>query len=406
MKLAIKCLGISVVAATGLLAGCGSDSNSNSNTVERGADTISNAAVVQTVASNYSGSDVQVVDLSEDTLAASTGVLANALSGYFVKTNGTEVYHIGSFFVDTITKYAVDDFSQYSYEYGTLDFPEQNSFNAQDMVFVSDTKAYLIGMGNNAVWIVNPQAATEVEFKIGELDLSAYADGDGLAEPVDGHIVDGKLFIVVQRLEKFSPAVVDNPAFVAVFDITTDEEIDTNPLDEADNLKGIELETRNPRKLSHHEDIGLFLVSTGDAYASFNGREPSYSGGITTINTDDYSALLLVDDGDEAEDYLPFGFLQKLTLLDANNGYFVGSASSDDETLYHFNPTTGEVTGAVVGFENIQIGALETGPAGNAWVGVASNLDPRIVVMNGEQQTLTIIELMQNPAGIEFTQGN
>ena len=35
------------------------------------------------------------------------------------------------------------------------------------------------------VWIVNPSATTSGEFKIGELDLSPYADSDGIPEMGD-----------------------------------------------------------------------------------------------------------------------------------------------------------------------------------------------------------------------------
>ena len=110
------------------------------------------------------------------------------------------------------------------WHFTTNDSGESDS-NPYDLVFVNSTKAYLLRYGATKAWIVNPSATTQAGFKIGDLDLKAYADADGVPEMAKGVIADGKLFIILQRQDDFF--CPSNTAYVAVFDVATDTEIDT-----------------------------------------------------------------------------------------------------------------------------------------------------------------------------------
>lgn len=388
---------ISAVSLAVLLSACGGGSSGGGNGPVAGQST----TVVSTKAADFSGSDIQLVEM-QDGYSALPGVAPSDQSDTTVARNGEFFYRLGRNNIDTLSKYSFESPSTPIYEYSTLNDPEDPSSNPYAVVFASEQKAYVIQYAENEILIVNPSAQTEGEFIIGGIDLSAYADADasGAAEAADAVIVDNKLFVVMQRLVGFSPAEEGVNAYLAVFDIDTDEEIDTNLNDDASNLKGIELSTRNPNKLVYRDGVGLFLQSTGDAFYSFAGREPGYTGGVTQIDTDTYSTTLVVDDGDA--DSHPYGFVYDLAVIDSENGYFVGYQSYQNTNLYHFNPSTGEAT-AVEDYSGLDITNLAVGPEDNLWIGIGDAAQPRIELFDGQATTETI-GLIQNPGAILFAE--
>ena len=57
----------------------------------------------------------------------------------------------------------------------------------------------------------------------------------------------------------------------------------------------------------------------------------------------------------------PYGIISAMLMVSPTKGYFVGYADWGDNTLYAFNPTTGAVSGAVPGFQNINISSMHGG---------------------------------------------
>lgn len=362
----------------------------------------SNTVAINTVAADFSGSDVQLLSLDED-YTLSAGLVPSDQSDIGTARYNGSFYQVGRFNIDTVAKYNFAAPSTTVYEYSTLNSPEDPTGNPASMVFVSESKAYLTLKKSGKVLIVNPSAQTEAGFIIGELGLSAYADADanGSPEPSAAAIVDGKLFVVMQRLVSFSPAEEGVNAYIAVFDTNNDTEIDTNPNDDAANLKGIELSTRNPGKLDYRAGVGLFLQANGDSFWSFRGRDESlsYTGGITKINTDDYSIDLILDDGDG--DNHPYGYIFNITVIDASNVYFVGYQSYQNYNLYHFNPASGQVR-AIDAYTGLDISVLGTGPLGNLWMGISDSAQPRIEILDSDENVVQMIGLIQNPGNILF----
>jgi len=126
------------------------------------------------------------------------------------------------------------------WQYSTNDADPNVLSDPHDMVFVSEDKAYVLRYGTCIMWIVNPSATREAAFKIGEIDLSAYDTNDAVPNIEAGIIVDGRLYIILQRLDGFA---VTQDSYVAIFDVNTDEEFDTNV--SGGGLKGIPITTRN-----------------------------------------------------------------------------------------------------------------------------------------------------------------
>ncbi|MHA7835183.1 MAG: NHL repeat-containing protein [Algiphilus sp.] len=390
----------SATLAALLLAACGGSGGNGGATSVAGA----RVAVVATVAPDFSGSDTQLVDL-DNAFETTGGLTPREQSDYTVERFGRHFYPIGRFGLDTVAKYDFEAATQRIYEYSTLDSPENPTSNPTAMAFVDARKAYVMRRETDKVWIVDPSAENEASFKLGELDLSAYRDADanGSVEAVDGLIIDDRLYVLMQRTVDNSPSDPDTVPYVAVFDIASDEEIDTNPDDAASNRKGIPLDVRNPSSLAFKPGAGLFVAAIGDPFASFRGEPRRYNGGIVRIDTADFSTTLVVDDGPETSGAHPYGSIDDLVILNADTAFFTGLEGFQNESLFAFDPSTGTVQQMPVsGYDDVNISALAGSPDGNLWVGIGSADMPRIEVVDANQQRLQTIGLIQNPAAIRF----
>jgi DNA-binding beta-propeller fold protein YncE len=183
-----------------------------------------------------------------------------------------------------------------------------------------------------------------------------------------GVIVDGKLFITLQRLDSF--AVTQN-AYVAIFDTATDTEIDANIA--GDSLKGIPLQTRNPTTILYEpiSDV-IFIQGSGSFFPV------EYTGGIERINLTDLTTTVILDDGDAVTH--PYGLITKLAAISDDILYFVGYESFTDNTLYRLDLATAEITASgIASLTSGQISDLAVDVLGLLWVGDAANATVRVI---------------------------
>ncbi|HGG58662.1 MAG TPA: hypothetical protein ENK26_01930 [Gammaproteobacteria bacterium] len=371
-------LSLAIVAA--LTAGCHSSGGGGDE--EQSAPT-PQKVVVATVAPDYS-SGAHAVFNTESPYDGQTD-LAPTSSDITVVCHGDEFFRIERFTGENVTRFDINQPDAPLAQLSTKDASgvETANSNPHDLVFASDNKAYLLRYGSPKAWIVDPKASTDDAFKTGELDLSAYSV-DGAPEMERGLIVDGKLYILLQRFDQsFAP----QDAYVAVFDTATDSEIDTRP--DQDGLKGILLPIKNPSDIEYNAETGLIYVQ-GSGRFGFAPQEPEYTGGIATIDpANQYATQLLVDDGD-AQNH-PLGQITDMEIVSADKGYLVGYAGFNDNTLYSFNPMTGAVDSddhgvpqPVAGIEHTPIGGLAHDAQGQLWVGIADSTDPGLELLNGE----------------------
>jgi len=273
-----------------------------------------------------------------------------------VVSNGRYFYRIEGSFAQNITKFDINDpetaIWQFSYE-GT----ETDTY-AHDLVFVSETKAYLLRNRSPKLWIVNPSATTEAEFKIGEIDLSAYADADGNPEMHSGVIVEKGheklLFITLQIFDPTVWPVTYGTPWVAVFNIINDTEVDTG---QGDGTRlGIPLPLKNPGAIQYIEDNDtIYVQGTGTSDAM--GNYTSDASGIATINPSTFETDLILDASAHT-----FGAISGMVIISPIKGYLVGYAGWGDNTLYSFDPSALNPIGtAISGLENLSIGGTETG---------------------------------------------
>ena len=362
-------------------------------------------AVVATVAADYSSGAHTVI--SVDPVGGPRSVQADLLptiSDIMVVAHENYFYRIERFQADNVTKFDIAAPGTPIYQYSVLDSGETGSANPHALIFVNAQKAYLLRYGKTTAWIVNPSATSADGFKIGELDLSAYADADGIPEMESGIIVNGKLYVTLQRLDRDNSWVPSNTAYVAVFDVATDTEIDTGS---EDGIKGIPLPVRNTGAIQYLTTTNtIYVQGAGDTGSSWSGRDPEYTGGIATIDPSSYATALLVDDGD-AEDH-PYGNFSGMAVVSANTGYFIAYAGWGDNTVYGFSPATGMVSGPVHDdLTNKNIAGMQSGAYAdqNGMLWVCDQTDAQIVVLDTRDNSIDEkIDTNLNPLMVAFAE--
>ncbi len=373
---------LSALVLIGALSACGGGGGGSN---PAGAASGTEYAVTVTAAPDFSSGATSVINTDPPRLARND--LVPTLSDLAVACQGDAFYRIERFNADNVTKFRVDTPDQVVYQYSTQDPGDTVSSNPVTLVFVEPRKAYLLRYGSPRAWIVDPSAGTEAGFKLGELDLGAYADADGVPEMQAGVIVDGRLYIVMQRFESF---ITLKTAYVAVFDVATDQEIDTGK-GAADGLKGIPLRVKNPLSIHYLPDSGLIYVQAVGRFA-FGASPAEYSGGVESLDPVGFETRLVLDDGD-ASDH-PFGQVLALALVSATQGYFIGTAGFEDNTLYRFDPGTGQVRSdvngplAIAGLFGQNLTHLALDRNARLWVGSGDPAAPGMVVLDTRSDSI------------------
>ena len=363
--------------------------------------------VIAAAASDYSSYGISAITVDPKTgpRIAVNNLLAGS-NGSTVKAFGRYYYRIEQFQADNITKVDIAAPNTPIWQFSTQDTGETDSGNPWDLVFVSSTKAYLIRYGATKAWIVNPSVSPndEAGFKIGELDLSAYVDADGSPEMCCGVIANGKLFIVMQRLVDWCPS---ETAYVAVFDTKTDTEINTGM--GSGSMIGIPLTIKNPGSVQYIAENNRVYVQGVGSYPDSSSCDPvyEYTGGIESINPVTWASSIVLDDGDAATH--PYGAISGMLIASSTKGYFVGYAGWGDNTLYAFNPTTGVVSGALAGFQNMNISGMNSGTYldKNNMMWVCDSTNAVVKIVDTADNTLSEnVSTNLNPQKVAFcTQG-
>ncbi|MBF0197214.1 MAG: hypothetical protein HQL32_05870 [Planctomycetes bacterium] len=293
-------------------------------------------------------------------------------------------YVIGKYSADYVEKFHIDAPSESIYHYSVMDANDSEvSVNPHAMIFASKTKAYLTRYDSATQWIVNPNASTEEDFKIGSIDLSAYnVAGDAASGPnfSQGVIVGNKLFLAAQRLDAYWSG---QEAYVAVIDVSTDEEIDTGMSAQGSDLKGILLPARNPEEMFYDETTGKIYIQCAGKFAySAWGVAGIYNGGIVTIDPDTYETTLLTDDGEDSNPTYNGNFYD-LAISSANVGAVLIYNDADTIDLRSYNPSTG-VVGDILGsdFESKNIDSIACDDQGYFWV----NIENKMHIMNSSYE--------------------
>jgi|GEM_PF-356866 len=355
-------------------------------------------AVVSCSAPDF-GSGVHAILDVEKPRAVQDNLLPT-ISDIKMAAQGAFFYRIARFNGDSVTKFAASAPATPIWQYSTMD--DQDSMatsNPQSMIFASSNKAYIPRFGSNKMWVVNPQTTTAAGFKTDSVDLSAYADADGLPEMTQGVVVNGKLFLILQRMDQDN-GWIPQDAYLAVIDTATNVEIDTKT--DSGNLKGIPLPVKNPWNIVYKN--GKVYVNGVGSYPSWDGTPADYSGGIVSVDPSTYAVEMIVDDGDDTTH--PYGNISGMTVVSATKGYFISYAGWGDNSLYSFNPTTGIVSetpiAAFSGGDNI----AALGVDGSEMLWAVSNTFSGggvLTIINPADDSVDQVQKLNlNPQGIAF----
>lgn len=349
------------------LAACSSD-NGNKKAPEP--KLTNHMAVINMADPSYGDYDLALVDLTADTLTIQEGGYSGHGGDIALTAFGENFYRLGRYNIDRVTKYSIKDPANEIYTYRSIPTSNSPSSTPYDLVFVSEEKAYLIQYEYDKLWIVNPSAATEADFKIGEVDLADFADADGVPEMSAGVIVEGKLYLTLQRLNRsdnsWRPGVATSQ--VLVINTTTDAV-----------EKAIDLKTVNPLSINYYDEIGVVVTSAGYHYC-YACQPKTVGGGIEKIDTTTQQTTVLLSDS------ASYGFSHS-TFASATQAYAVRYNDWGNSDVYAFNPTTGEMAESPL--DNLKGLAIRgiTVYDDKLWVSIADYSNPRVNLYHLSDET-------------------
>ncbi len=347
-------------------AGCGGSSGGDDGgTAAQGAET----AFVTTT--DYTTGSYYTINLSDLTpsgdLPSGAGIIESDNSAAY--HNG-KVYVINRMGFDNITVLDTADLTTAASQFST-----GNGTNPHSMAFVSDTKAYVSLYGADYILIVDPtDRGNEIK---GQIDISAFADADGIPEASPMVIVDGKLFVAVQRLDRDAWFAPTDASYLVVIDTATDEIVDVDP-STPDVNDPIVLTSTNPQFMRYDEALGKIVVSETGSYGAQDG-------GLETVDPATYEA-----EGFFVTEEALGGDVGDFALVDGTRGYAVVTLPTwaNDVAVLSKGDGGWEVTGTL-GMPGAYIPCLALDSAGRLLVPdrTAENPGVRIFDADGEITT-------------------
>jgi hypothetical protein len=198
--------------------------------------------------------------------------------------------------------------------------------NPNDIAFVDAQKAYMPLFASKNLLIVNPSARVDCnDFVLGSVDLSAYADSDGIPEMNQAAVVGDRVYVSLQRLLNFVPA--ENGAIVEI-DATNDQIVGE-----------INLTGQNPFGMSK----GL-VVRDGSIFISEIGAFGVNDGGIERVDLATGTAQgFIISEAEIGGDVTDF------ILISDQLGYAILSKPDFSTALVAFNPSTRSVLQTLLG---------------------------------------------------------
>jgi hypothetical protein len=380
------------------LTGCIADDNNEGSSsisqlpLDEGTDEGTDSELTGTVyaamliASDFSSSQVAIGSVSDDR-SVSSNILAKASSSYTLSSYDTSLYHIGQFFVDTISLFDLtDSYSEDVWTYSTNEEGD-SSANAYTLVQNADDNAYLIRYGASTIWQVDPSATEEAEFIKDTIDLSAYTVTEGTPGTVpnmsDAVISGNTLFVSLQRLDGFW---APQQAYLAAIDLSTNEEIDTDP--QTDGLKGIPLNGSNTLKIEAHN---------GSIYVVGRGNFDTDLGGVDKVDATTYEVTHLIDETsfDHLNDAANSTYAHPvdIAVVDDSKLYVLANLEQVYTTasshIFEVNPTTTDLSEEITFdlLDGSKLSEIAAGPNDRLWVAQDSAEDPGILVFDTDTHT-------------------
>ncbi len=277
-------------------------------------------------------------------------------------------------------------------------FSVGNGTNPHDIEVVAPDKAYVTRYEATSLLIVDPRDGGE----LGQIDLSAFADADGLPEVSQIARVGDHLYLSCQRLDRnggWGPADV---SYLIVVDLATDTLVDVDP--EAEGVQGIALTASNPNSMAvvgERIAVGV-VVNFGDRSGGVEiiDTETNRSLGLAVTEEDlggDITTMVLVNENrgyavvaDEnfANSVRPFELSSGVVgapLENISGGYIPNLAADGDRLIVADRGSFSDPASAGLKFYDAGTGAFLNGP-------IDTGLPPQHIVVLGDATTPTAVE--------------
>ncbi|MCB1307278.1 MAG: hypothetical protein KDK30_03815 [Leptospiraceae bacterium] len=214
-----------------------------------------------------------------------------------------------------------------------LEFSVGAGNNPHDIAFASPERAYIALYERNYILIVNPQNGTT----LGSIDLSPYADADGIPETQALFVDGGRLYAALQRLNRNHPSGYlppDNDSYLLEINIATDAVLATHTFP-----------SRNPfgkfRQVNFNGEPHI-IISCPNRLGFISAQD----GGVAAFNlaTRSFRSGLLYAETAAGGDILD------VALRDENTAYASVLDAGFNKYIQRFDPSSGLRTGNVVAF--------------------------------------------------------
>ncbi len=273
-------------------------------------DALANQAVLTTT--DYSSGGLSSLDLGTNT---ATNDHLTIHSDAVVRTYRDKVYILNRLGQDNVIVLSRDDLATPLTQYST-----GNGSNPHDIAFVSEEKAYISRFGRTHVLIVNPVTGDS----LGSVDLSTFADADGLPETSQLALHGNRLFAACHRLDRENGWAPTEFSAIAVVDVTTDLLVDADP--DAEGVQGIVMTSRNSAGAAQRGS--KWFLSAVNTYTDLT------DGGIEVIDLENQRSEGIVLDEATAG-----GNLSSLVMTSDNDGYAVVTDEKFVNTVKRLNLT-------------------------------------------------------------------
>jgi hypothetical protein len=254
-----------------------------------------------------------------------------------------------------------------------------NASNPQDLVVVAPDKAYVTRYDRPELWVVDPSVGGDCAgFRRGVIDLSAFADGDGLPEMDQMAVVEGRLFVTVQRLDRRRGFAPTGPSRVVVIDVATDTVIGDIELHGSDPFGDASSIVREPGTGR------LVFSSVGNIYVVGDG-------GLERVDpfTLQAEGRFFVDENQLGGNVLDF------VLLSPTKGYAILQDADLQNRLVDFDPTNARPPRTLYR-RQAYLPDIALGPDGLLWLADQGLPDPGIELFN----TTTDKPVLRQPMGV------
>ncbi|MCP4600047.1 MAG: LIC_13355 family lipoprotein [Proteobacteria bacterium] len=252
-----------------------------------------------------------------------------------------------------------------------------NGTNAQDIAVVSKDRAYVARLKAPDLLVVHPTEGTV----LGSIDLADYADSDGLPEVTWLYHLDGKVYALLARLERFVP--VDYSTLLVI--------------DGASGVieKSVPLSMANPSgRLRYNDVLKRFVLIESGMFRSLNS-DNSLDGGIEYFNPKDNSISGLVITAEELG-----GDIIDAVIVSKSKGFAIveqGKGTDVATRVVSFDPSRGKKLKDVITSEEWAYSSMELTPNNKElWLADRTRTAPGIRIFDTESDA----ELTEAPIDV------